>query len=173
MLRCVSKIKSRSARIDGAARLACPPAICVLPQRLWSLGWAARQFGAICNVILGLDGAPKDMAINSGGHVSGAGWQIVKRTRMCWKDLLTRGRHTLFIWSRFSRRFPIQALLSAPPLHSPASHIWRKRTNCQDRQSDRCSSLSLSLGSWSSQSIAVHTKRRCCRCRCWSTLMPD
>lgn len=79
--------KSSRDRLESmAARLACPPAICVLPSTvsgLWSLGWAARQFGAICNVILGLDGAPKDMAINSGGHVSGAGWQIVKRTRMC------------------------------------------------------------------------------------------
>lgn len=56
MLRCVSKIKSRSARIDGRpVRL---QFVCVAFNE-WCLGWAARQFGAICNVILGLDGAPK------------------------------------------------------------------------------------------------------------------
>lgn len=156
MLRCVSKINPVRLQF-----------VCCL-QRLLSLGWAAPAIWSNMQCHIGPRWGPQRH-----GHKFRRA--CVRRglancqTYVLKRSLDARPAHIIYLITLFQTlSYP-----GSPPLHSPPSHIWRKRTNCQDRQSDRWSSLSLSLGSWSSQSIAVHTKRRCCRCRCWSTLMPD
>lgn len=152
-----------------AGRQACPPAICVccLQRVVSGLGCPTIWSNMQCH--MGLDGSPK----RHGHKFSRA---CVRRglancqTYVCAEKISWRAAST---HNLFDHAFP-DAFLStfSPPLHSPPLHIWRKRTNCQDRQSNRWSNWAwASARDHRNQSqftpnvVAVVVDRPCCPIR--------